>query len=312
MGARHPSGAGLLFFDLDDTIIQSGSHISSRVLDALSLAHSAGYALSIASGRPLCSINKQLLDTGVMDFAVCANGAAVVRLSDRKDLRRKVMSREDALCCMDLLAQFDPAWNGFFDNKAFFEWKGTSYMLTGRVGAIARVRRYAPGSRGTLRRVVWLAKRGVRYVMRMATNRSHKQVPKLRPHVARAKRGVQKIGCTIASPESCLKAQKVLMDDGRFEVVRMGATELEITARGVTKGTGAAFLMETLGIDPARTVAFGDGGNDLPLASAVGTFVAMENADSEVKAAADEVCPSVVDDGVAVWIRKRLLGLADE
>ena len=45
----------------------------------------------------------------------------------------------------------------------------------------------------------------------------------------------------------------------------------------------------------------------MPLAAAVGRFVAMGNADEEVKAQADDVCPSVADDGVAVWIESNLL-----
>ena len=89
----------------------------------------------------------------------------------------------------------------------------------------------------------------------------------------------------------------------------MGATELEITARGVNKGTGVAELMAYMGVSANAAVAFGDGGNDLPLAQAVGRFVAMGNADEELKAVADEVCPSVDKDGVAVWIESNLLAI---
>lgn len=299
-----------MFFDLDDTIVQSGSFVSPRVLGALRQARAAGFVLSIASGRALCSISKSLLEDELMDYAVCSNGASVVRLRDGKELWQSTMSRDEALFCMDLLAQFGPAWNGFFDNKAFFEWKGASYMLTGRVGAIAKARRSAPKNVGPIRRMWWLMQRGVCYVLRMVTNKSHRQVRTIRPYIRRARHGIQKIGCTISKPEWCLRAQALLAEDGRFEVVRMGATELEITARGVNKGTGAMALMDAIGIDPAHAVAFGDGGNDLPLAGVVGTFVAVGNADDEVKEAAFEVCPSVADDGVAVWIERRLLGLS--
>jgi hydroxymethylpyrimidine pyrophosphatase-like HAD family hydrolase len=92
---------------------------------------------------------------------------------------------------------------------------------------------------------------------------------------------------------------------GRFQVARMGATELEITAAGVTKATGALILMDHLGVERRDVVAFGDGGNDLPLAE-VATFVAMGNADEEVRQAADEVCGTVAADGVATWIESRL------
>ena len=81
----------------------------------------------------------------------------------------------------------------------------------------------------------------------------------------------------------------------------------DITANGADKGKGIVAMARHEGFDPSRTIAFGDGGNDLPLASAVGCFVAMGNADDEVKAAADDVCPPVDEDGVAVWIEQHLL-----
>lgn len=243
-----------------------------------------------------------------MDYAVCSNGAMVLRLHDGACLYSHTMTKGDALDCMELLAPFKPAWNGFFNNNAYFEWKGASYMLTGRAGAVARANVRNKGTMSPLRRAAWLVRKGVRYVLRMATNKSLKQVRSLRPHIARSKGGIQKIGCTITHRASCERAAALLEADGRFEVVRMGATELEITARGVSKGSGVAALQKALGISPELSVAFGDGGNDLPLVDVVGTFVAMGNADDEVKRAASDVCPSVMDDGVAVWIESRLLG----
>ena len=69
---------------------------------------------------------------------------------------------------------------------------------------------------------------------------------------------------------------------------------------------GAKELMRYLGIAAEDTVAFGDGGNDLPLAEAAGTFVAVANGDASVKARATYVCPPITEDGVAVWIEDRL------
>ena len=305
MTARH-SGAGLLLFDLDDTIVQAGSFVSDEVLAALDAAHEAGYLLSIASGRPLCIVNKSILEAGVMDFALCSNGASVVRLSDGESLVSRLMPRQDALDCYDMLREFRPGWNAFFDGKAYFEWRGASYMLTGRTGAIARTSRYADTKVGLPRRLGRLAYRGARYVVRMMSGGKSRQVVSVRRHVAACRAGVEKMGCTIPDVTACARAAKLLRADGRYEVASMGATELEITARGVTKGSGAAALMEEIGIDPARSVAFGDGGNDLPLADAVGRFVAMGNADEKVKEAASEVCPPVNEDGVAVWIKNML------
>lgn len=242
-----------------------------------------------------------------MDYCVCSNGAAVRRAANGSVLLMRTLSREDALDCHAMLAPFKPAWNAFLDGKAYFEWKGASYMLTGRTGALARAQRQAGSndSRG-LMRVMSLARRGLRYVGRMATNPSHRQVRSVLPRLRKAREGVEKIGCTIPSAERCARAYELLVRDGRFEVVRMGTTELEITARGVSKGTGARWLMDHVGVDLADVVAFGDGGNDLPLAEVCGRFVAMGNADAEVKAVATEVCGPVTEDGVALWIERRL------
>ena len=313
LSARCHSGTGLLFFDLDDTIVQAGSHVSQNVLNALCEAREAGFVLSISSGRPLCLVSKPILNSGVMQYAICANGACVIRLSDGKVLHKSCLSRDDAICCYEMLSPYKPAWNAFMSNRAYFEWKGASYMLTGRTGAVARACRGTSQGEGRLRRLVRLGWRGIRFFGRMVASGGNRQVASILPHVRKAEGGIYKMGCSILDAVACADAEEFLRTDGRYEVVRMGDTELEITARGVTKGTGAQTLMEDLGIDRAHSVAFGDGGNDLPLVGSVGRFVAMGNADPEVKEAAFEVCPPVSEDGVAVWIRSMLRagGLAE-
>lgn len=302
--ARHSRGVGLLLFDLDDTIVQSGTYVSPRVIAALNAAHDAGFVLAIASGRPRCMLDATILRTGVMDYCVCANGATVHRLDDGSLVAARPMSREEALDCHATGSRFEASWNAFVEEDAYFELKGMSYLFTGRTGALARGRRNERGARKRplVVRVLSFAQRGLRYVWRMVSNRSQHQVRSVRRILEGASDGVHKMGCVFPNAVSCEDCERALRSDGRFEVARMGAVELEITARGTTKGTGAKLLLDHLGIDAKDSVAFGDGGNDLPLADAVGRFVAMGNAEESVKQAADEVCASVSEDGVAQWI----------
>jgi hypothetical protein len=81
---------------------------------------------------------------------------------------------------------------------------------------------------------------------------------------------------------------------------------LEFASPGVTKGSGLGFLAEHLGFSRERTVAFGDGENDLPLLEWAGYGVAVENADERVRALADFVCPPVTEEGVAQVIETYL------
>ena len=64
------------------------------------------------------------------------------------------------------------------------------------------------------------------------------------------------------------------------------------------KDLGVAATLERLGIDASEAIAFGDGENDLSMFSAVGTSVAMGNAQDTVKAAATYVTTAVDDDGI--------------
>jgi Cof subfamily protein (haloacid dehalogenase superfamily) len=74
---------------------------------------------------------------------------------------------------------------------------------------------------------------------------------------------------------------------------------LEFASPDVTKAAGLDFLAEHTGFTRVQTVAFGDGENDIELVDWAEYGVAVANADERVKAAANLVCPSVDDEGVA-------------
>lgn len=81
----------------------------------------------------------------------------------------------------------------------------------------------------------------------------------------------------------------------------------EIHAKDTTKGTGILKVLELLDIPAQKSFAFGDGENDIEMLQTVGCGIAMDNADDEVKAHADEVTDSVQEDGVAKGIEAFLL-----
>jgi Cof subfamily protein (haloacid dehalogenase superfamily) len=87
--------------------------------------------------------------------------------------------------------------------------------------------------------------------------------------------------------------------EGRLYISKSLPYFLEFASPDVTKGAGLAFLAEHLGFARGRTVAFGDGENDVELVDWAGYGVAVENAHERVKALADFICPSVDEEGVA-------------
>jgi len=87
--------------------------------------------------------------------------------------------------------------------------------------------------------------------------------------------------------------------DGRLYISKSLPFFLEFASPEVTKGAGMEFLAEHMGFSRERTVAFGDGENDVELLEWAGYGVAVESAHERVLAVADLVCPGPAEEGVA-------------
>lgn len=297
-----PNGIGLAFFDLDDTILTGGNRISPRVVDAISLAREEGCVTCVSSGRPLHMIPDFLSVPDAMDYLVCTNGSQVFRTPDAV-LYERLMDREAVLGLMDALEPLSPGWNAFFDGRSYFEWRCFSYLVAGRRTPPTSTSRRGGDREGLLSH----ARHALHFARLAAMPRGRiRQVRRVRSHLEGAREGIQKVGCSLPSAEACDRALAVIAQLGSFEVARMSATELEVTAIGVNKASAARWLMDQLDIDASCAVAFGDSENDAPLAEVCGTFVAMQNGDGRVKELASDVCESVFDDGVARWLERAM------
>lgn len=73
----------------------------------------------------------------------------------------------------------------------------------------------------------------------------------------------------------------------------------DINMAGTNKAAGVEAFIRHLGINQTETIAFGDGGNDIPMLQKVGIGVAMGNASEEVKKYANYITDTVDDDGLS-------------
>ena len=106
---------------------------------------------------------------------------------------------------------------------------------------------------------------------------------------------------SVGDPEALdgLEARMKARFDGRLYISKSLPYFLEFASPEVTKASGMAFLAEHLGFSANRTVAFGDGENDVELLEWAGYGIAVANAHERVLAVADHVCPPAADEGVA-------------
>jgi Cof subfamily protein (haloacid dehalogenase superfamily) len=113
---------------------------------------------------------------------------------------------------------------------------------------------------------------------------------------------------TIGDPEQLdgLEARMKARFGGRLYISKSLPFFLEFASPDVTKGSGLEFVAEHLGFARERTIAFGDGENDVELLERAGFGVAVANAHPRVLAAADWVCPPAAEEGVAQVIEALL------
>ena len=103
-----------------------------------------------------------------------------------------------------------------------------------------------------------------------------------------------------------LKERALDQFDGRMYISKSLPYFLEFASPEVTKASGLAFVAEHLGFTAEETVVFGDGENDVEMLDWAGYGIAVENAHERVRAAADLVCPSCEEQGVAQVIEAYL------
>jgi hydroxymethylpyrimidine pyrophosphatase-like HAD family hydrolase len=111
----------------------------------------------------------------------------------------------------------------------------------------------------------------------------------------------------LAQPELAAIIEEVALPGVTYDIG--WSAWMDMTPPDVTKASGLEILRRRLSVTPGGTVAIGDGSNDIPMLRWASRAVAMGGADPEVLAAATEEGPPLADDGVAAVIASVLGGV---
>lgn len=263
------SGPMLVALDIDGTLMSYDQELSEDVRDAVAGLRAAGHHVVLASGRSLIAITPVAEILGIdRGWVVASNGAVTARLDPEEP---------DGYTLEDVVT-FDPGPA----LRLLHEHLPEARYAVEDVGVGFRMNELFPdGELDGVHRVVdfdelWSGE--VTRVIVRSPGSTSEQFHEL----------VERLG----------------LDDVTYAV---GWTAwMDIAPLGVTKATGLELVRRALHVQPHRTVAIGDGRNDLEMLRWAARGVAMGHADAVVQAAADEVTGSIEDDGAAHLLRSLL------
>jgi Cof subfamily protein (haloacid dehalogenase superfamily) len=240
----------LVCIDVDGTLIGSSGTVAEEVWEAAGRARAAGMRLALCSGRPAFGVTRELaarLDPG--GWHVFQNGASVVALAGGE-------------------SRSAPLPTGIVEELV------ARSRATGRVLEL-----YTDGDYATER-----------------------DVPRTREHAALLGVPFAPRPLDALPPGRIVRAQWLLPEDEVAGVLREPHGDLTLapstapampdtvfvnmTARGVDKGSAVRAVARALGVALGRVMFVGDGGNDVPALRVVGFPVAMGNAEPAARAAA--------------------------
>jgi Cof subfamily protein (haloacid dehalogenase superfamily) len=251
----------LVATDLDGTLVRDDGTVSARTVAAVTAVVALGVSVVFATGRPPRWMAEIVEATGHTDTAICSNGAIVYELGTGEVVESSLMSPSTGAVVVERLRQVLP---------------GATFAAESLDG-YSREPQYQP---------VWDV--GVR--SRLAPAEDLVGVPL-------AKLLVRDSG--MLSDVMARLATETLGDLVQVTLSTPGYGLIEISAPGVTKGSGLSRLCETRGIEAHEVVAFGDMPNDVPMFGWAGTSYVMAGGHPEAVTASTHQALGCHDDGVA-------------
>ena len=294
----------LVALDLDGTLLNHQGQVTPRTRQAIAEAVARGIVVLPATGRPLSNLPPVVAQLTGIRYAITSNGAAVW------DLGTDPMSAVYSRYCnatehrttepVSLIARPMPVELAREAFALYMEYPGAlSVFCDGR----------------TYRDRVGMARFGVRYARRTGSTEARQPndgrftvVNDLSEWMSRHAHEIEKFCMFFDTPEEAQAALPRFYALEGAEVVQGAPDNIELTAKGVDKGTALLALADRLGIPREATAAFGDSENDRAMLEKAGIAAVMANGMPQIKALADLVSTGDCDhDGVAELFQR--LGL---
>ncbi len=266
----------MIGLDMDGTLLTTEKRVTAYTKQILEKALEQGIEIVLSTGRSITGIPKELLHMPGMKYAVTINGARIIDLQKDEVIYENTLSMETALQLLDIIGGYDAIQEAFIDSVCYSTKEKLAYAND-----------------------YFLHPSIAEYVLKSRT-----PVADVKATVLEKNKSVDKVNGMFRTAEDKKSSYELLSKVPGVVVVSSLGNNWEINAEGTDKGNAMLRLGQLLGIKREEIMACGDGMNDIAMLKAVGLGVAMENAEPEVKEAADYITASNDEDGVAKAIEK--------
>ncbi|WP_019241713.1 MULTISPECIES: Cof-type HAD-IIB family hydrolase [Bacillus] len=263
----------MIVLDLDDTLLRDDHSISERTKQALMEAQEMGVKVVLASGRPTYGM-KQVAE----ELSLAKYGSFILSFNGGKIYNCQT-------------------WEEMFSSTLSIDEVQKIYQISRREG---------------VHLITYLGDEIITEdenpYIDIESTITNLPINKVDCFIDAVKEPVVKT-LMVYDPEVLQHVEKKLQVEleSEFSVMRSKPFFLELTEKGVTKGTSLNQLINVCGIKREEVIAIGDSYNDLSMIEFAGLGVAMGNAPEDIKSVADYVTDSNMNDGVAKVVEEFVL-----
>lgn len=264
----------LIALDLDDTTLGSDSHLAPETEKALKRAVKAGIEVVVASGRAFKALPAEVLGIGSISYAITTNGASIEHVPDGRRIMSLSLKPGSVMRILELFGS--ERLEAFVDGQPYCDAEYAADPL--RYGC-------APA-----------------YVEYVRTTR--KPVADMHGFILQ---NIDRLDSIDVLSKPGAHHDELRKKAGMLENVYVTSSSprlVEISDADAGKGAALKRLCAMLGVPAEHTAAFGNGDNDADMLRFAGLGVAVKNASKSCLEAADYVCASNDELGVAQMINK--------
>jgi len=260
------NGIKACFFDIDGTLLRTDHTISQSVIEAVQRLEKEGVAPVIATGRSYEALLPIKESLGIHSPVICYNGAMIVDGKDGSVLKHHILPDREAKIIINMARDLDYHLLAYRRGELIFERSRVEAdEYYNRILLEGRIVNFDDLDELDLTKCLIIG--------------DHENLVPLKDEILK------------------LYGDKLnaFFSDPRF---------LEIVPAGIDKAEGVREIMDILGEPMEKTMAMGDGYNDLSMLEAVHWGVVMDNALPSLKEKfpPERIAPHCDKDGVAAYL----------